>query len=90
MINRTLTLSDKRSVFLVHTTARFLGAALHDGKIIVMAQHADDAPNVLEHREVWNLGRHPEPERGLQFISSVETDIGVRHVYWTCVEGADA
>lgn len=81
MIIRTLALGNKESSFLVNAAAQFIGAGVHNGQPLVFTTQPDDAPKVLQRRTIWNLAIHPAPEQQLEFIATVRTDLGERHIY---------
>jgi hypothetical protein len=81
MIIRTLPLSEKESSFLINAAAQFIGAGAHNGQPLVFTTQPDDAPKVLQRRTLWNLARHPEPGQQLEFIATIRTDLGERHIY---------
>lgn len=80
MIIRTLALGEKESSFLVNAAAQFIGAGVHNGQPLVFTTQPDDAPKVLQRRTIWNLAIHP-PGGQLEYIATVRTDLGKRHIY---------
>ena len=80
MIIRTLALGNKESSFLVNAAAQFIGAGVHNGQPLVFTTQPDDAPKVLQRRTIWNLATHPVDGQ-LEYIATVRTDLGKRHIY---------